>query len=304
MEQEELGSRPKSRIIIGKQGITASEIRGAFEAADLVMDNQGLRRYSKSVVIAPKDTPRTANNAIELDVQDLHSALAGMDKEMSINLGMFLIALALNIPPRWLWPATSVGATKADAMYSHVAGMGGGIGHLLMIMKSLLGGDDLSEVLGKPIGPQFNVVFDYQDDEQDAAKANINKVRADTRKINLETKVTDISIEREQMVEDGELTRQQFERRGATGQQEADKLRGMMDREFGKAEYVFNAWRMTGNYEALKQLRTFCKNMLEFANSYGESGGMLKENARYMAEYDRIIQASGGVRTLEALGAK
>lgn len=211
MEQEELGSRPKRRIIIAKQGISAAEVGAAFQAADSVMDSQGLRRYSKNVVIGLRDQKPTSTNAIEIDVQDLHSALAGEDKEMSITLGMFLIALALGIPPRWLWPASSTGATKADAMYQHIAGMGGGIGHLLMVIRNLLGGDTLSDVLGKPIGPQFEVVFDYQDDEQDRQQAEIRKLRSEAAEKNTMTGVWTVQVARQQALSAGDITEQQYE---------------------------------------------------------------------------------------------
>lgn len=211
MEQEELGSRPKRRMVIAEQGISATEIQNAFQAADITMDNQGLRRYSKNVVIGPKDGKATSNNPIKIAVQELHSALIGEDKERSITLGMFLIALALNIPPRWLWPATSAGATKADAMFQHIAGMGGGIGHLLMIMRSLLGGDVLSEALGKPIGPAFNVVFDYQDDEQDRQQAEIRKVRSELSEKYIKTRVWTERVARQQALDAGDITDQQFD---------------------------------------------------------------------------------------------
>lgn len=210
-EQEELGSRPKRRIIIGKSGITASEIASAFSQADLVMDNQGLRRYSKNVIIAAKDVKPSPANAIEIGVQDLHAALMGDDKERSITLGMFLIALALNIPPRWLWPATSTGATKADAMFQHVAGMGGGVGHLIMILKSLLGGDKLADVLGKPVPPYCEVVFDYQDDEQDRSQAEIRETRSKVYATNLTSGMTDIRTTRLQALNVGDITEQQFD---------------------------------------------------------------------------------------------
>jgi hypothetical protein len=210
-EQEELGSRPKRRIIIGKSGITASEIASAFSQADLVMDNQGLRRYSKNVIIGSKDVKPSPANAIEIDVQDLHAALMGEDKERSITLGMFLIALALNIPPRWLWPATSTGATKADAMFQHVAGMGGGVGHLIMILKSLLGGDKLADVLGKPVPPYCEVIFDYQDDEQDRSQAEIRKLRSEVYTANLGSGITDIRTTRLQALDVGDITEQQFD---------------------------------------------------------------------------------------------
>ncbi len=209
-EQEELGSRPKRRMIIGKKGITLNEIVSAFQQADMQMDSQGLSRYSKSVVIASTTKP-TANNEIEIDVQDLASVLKGEDKERSITLGMFLIALALNIPPRWLWPATSTGATKADAMYQHIAGMGGGIGHLLQVFTNMLGGGKLADTLGKPIPSHLQVVFDEQDDEQDRQQAEVREIRSKVWTANLKDAIIDIRTAREQMLDAGDITEQQFD---------------------------------------------------------------------------------------------
>lgn len=209
-EQEELGSRPKRRLIIGKKGITVNEIVTAFQQADMQMDAQGLSRYSKSVVIASTTKP-TANNEIEIDVQDLASVLKGEDKERSITLGMFLIALALNIPPRWLWPATSTGATKADAMYQHIAGMGGGIGHLLQVFTNMLGGGKLADVLGKPIPSHLQVVFDEQDDEQDRQQAEVREIRSKVWTANINAGILDERTAREQMLDASDITEQQFD---------------------------------------------------------------------------------------------
>lgn len=209
-EQEELGSRPKRQMIIGRKGVTMQELIAAFTAADIEMDNQNLARYSKSVVIAPKDK-RTVNTEIDIEVKDLKSAIIGEDKERSITLGMFLIALALNIPPRWLWPATSTGATKADAMFQHIAGMGGGIGYLLMMFRQMLGGSPLSDVLKRPIPSRFEIVFDFQDDEQDRQRAEIHKLRSENREKDLTTGVIDLRTAREQALNDGDITDGQFE---------------------------------------------------------------------------------------------
>lgn len=210
MEQEELGSRPKRRLIIGKKGITVNEIVNAFMQADTIMDNQNLSRYSKSVVIGKTSSP-TANNEVEIEVQDLALALKGEDKERSITLGMFLIALALNIPPRWLWPATSTGATKADAMFQHLAGMGGGVGMLLQVFTNMLGGTPLATALGKPVPSHLEVVFDNQDDEQDRSQAEIRKTRTETRAINLTNDSVNVRVAREQMLESGDISGQQFD---------------------------------------------------------------------------------------------
>lgn len=209
-EQEELGSRPKRRLIIGKKGITAQEIVNAFMMADKQMDNEGLSRYSKSVVIAATTKP-TAQNEIELDIKDLAAVIKGDDKERSITLGMFLIALALNIPPRWLWPATSTGATKADAAYQHIAGMGGGVGYLLQVFINMLGGTPMSDMLGKPVPSHLQVIFDNQDDEQDAQEADMRKVRSDYWTANLTDGLIDVRTGRLQMLDAGDLTEQEFD---------------------------------------------------------------------------------------------
>lgn len=210
MEQEELGSRPKRRFIVAKQGITAQQVHNAFQAADTIMDNRGLTRFSQSVVIG-LNSPPTSANAIEIEVKDLHAALLGEDKERSVTLGMFLIALALKIPPRWLWPATSTGATKADAMYQHIAGMGGGVGHLLKIFQQMLGGDTLATAYGKPIPSYLEISFDEQDDEQDRTTAEIKELRSKTYSTNLATGAVNERVIRQQMLAVGDLTQQQYE---------------------------------------------------------------------------------------------
>lgn len=209
-EQEELGSRPKRRLIIGEQGITLNEIVNAFMQADRQMDNENLSRYSKSVVIASSTKPTDAN-AIRIAIQDLAPALKGEEKERSITLAMFLIALALKVPPRWLWPATASGATKADAMYQHIAGMGGGVGLILEMFTNMLGGSPLADKLGKPIPPHLQVVFDNQDDEQDRMQAEIREIRGKVWTIGLSDGSLNTRVVRQQMLSAGDITEQQFD---------------------------------------------------------------------------------------------
>lgn len=208
-EQEYMGSRPKRQIIIGRKGITAQEIASAFATADVTMDNQGLRRYSKNVVIAPRDR-RNAEEII-MEIMNLATPITGADKETSITLGMFAIALALNIPPRWIWPATQAGATKADAMFSHIAGMGGGIGLLLETYTTILERAINGAFIRLGQEPRFKVIFDFQDDEQDRNQAEIRKIRSDTRTADLTTGAIDLRTARQQMLAAGDITEQQFD---------------------------------------------------------------------------------------------
>lgn len=205
-EQEKLGSRPARNMIIGEEGISAKEIVSAFAIAEQGMDNLALARYAQNVVLSGSGGRKIKIAKIPLsDIPD------GFNKEMSITLGMFAIALALNIPPRWIWPASQSGATKADALFQHVAGMGGGIGHLLMVFKSMLGGGSLSTVLGKPIPSHLELVFDFQDDLQDRDVADIRKIRAETREKQLADGEIDVRVARQLALDSGDLSQSEFD---------------------------------------------------------------------------------------------
>lgn len=208
-EQEKLGSRPPRQAIIAESGISAENVVTAFLMAENSMDNQSLGRYAKTVVVGPKVAASQAN-PIKLNLIDLNSTPDGFSKTESITLGMFLIALALNIPPRWIWPATQAGATKADAMFQHVAGMGGGIGLLLKIFQQLIGGSDKGNITGKFLPPGLALIFDFQDDEQDRAKAEIGKLRAENRANDLTSGVIDVRVARQQALEAGDISEAQY----------------------------------------------------------------------------------------------
>lgn len=98
------------------------------------------------------------------------------------------------------------------------------------------------------------------------------------------------------------ISRQQFERRGAKAQEDGDLKQAEMDKKSGIVEYVWNAWKITGDLEAKNQLRMFYGQLLELALTVGGNLGVMQENGRYMVEYDDRVQAAGGLRTLRTLG--
>lgn len=204
-KQEKLGSRPPRQLLIGK-GISTKELGGALRLANESMDNEGLTRFSKTAIIGSK------NPEIAVDRIDLATVPDGFDEQTSTELGMFLIALAGGFPPRWIWPASSTGATIADAIFSHISGTGGGASWHLQAMTRLLAGSPrgAAHSRGKVLPPHLKIVFDYQDDEQDRAQSEIRKSRADYREKNLNTGSTTVRVNREQMLSDGEITEPQF----------------------------------------------------------------------------------------------
>jgi len=155
-EQEKLGSRPKRGILLMGGGLDPTDMESAVRLADSTMDSRSLARYGQMVAMGSRNITEPTINLI-----DLASVPDGFDKEMSTTLGMYAIALAWNIPPRWLWPATATGATKADAMFSHIAGQGAGVGAILTMLTLLLGGSPQGRfhTVGKFLPSHLKIVF-------------------------------------------------------------------------------------------------------------------------------------------------
>lgn len=99
--------------------------------------------------------------------------------------------------------------------------------------------------------------------------------------------------ERENMI-----SRQEYERTSAEAQKVGDQLRSKKDHAGGKCEYVWNVWKMTGQLQALSQLRTFLKEKQDFAYQCGLEFGKFRENLFYLAEFDKRLRSAGGVRAL------
>lgn len=199
-KQEKLGSRPPRGVWITKGKLTPSVVESAFLQAAETMNNQRLSRFSKIVVMGSADAPDA-----EIQELDLASLPDGFDEKTSITLGMAAISLAFGVDARELFPGLSAGATKAEALVSHLKQRGKGYGQTLQILTR--------QFNQKVLPPHLKLVFDYQDDAEDMQVAEIRKTRADTRVKNLmESGITDTRTERENMLRDGDITQAQFER--------------------------------------------------------------------------------------------
>jgi len=204
-KQEKLGSRPLRQILIG-QGITASQIAGAIKMAENSMDGAGLNNYAKTIVMGSNNTD------INLEQIDLAGTPDGFDFQTDLEMGMFAIAMAGGIPPRDLWPATTTGATKADAMYQHVGGSTGYSSILDAFANAIGGNPNTSQSkYAKFLPPYLKLVFDYVDDTQDEASAIISDKRSQTRERDINNSVITVQIARQQMLEDGEISQGQYD---------------------------------------------------------------------------------------------
>jgi len=94
------------------------------------------------------------------------------------------------------------------------------------------------------------------------------------------------------------ISRQEFERSAAQAQRDGDNVKAEMNHLGGICEYVWNTWAQTGNGQALVQLRDFMKRKTEKAYETGRMLGTFRENAQYMAKYDELVTAAGGIRAV------
>jgi len=206
-KEEKLGSRPRRGIVIGK-GIATDAILDSMAIADEQMDSRSLSIYSQLAVLG--DIPTDA----DLSLLDLIGLPDGFDEDTSTRLAMFAIATGFGVPIRWIWPASVSGATKADAMYQHIAGLGGGIARILATLTMALGGDPTGAAhsIGKFLPPHLKLVFDFQDDEQDDMRASVRTKRSNVWKTDLEDGLLDMRAAREQALAAGDITQAQFDR--------------------------------------------------------------------------------------------
>ncbi len=197
-KQEKLGSRPARQLFLTGGGLDPEDLQFAFSVADKRMSMQGLSRYSKTIVAGNRSIQKPV-----LDVIDMAKIPDGFDEKESTILGMAVIAMGFGMDARELFPAMESGATKADAIVQHIKQRGKGPGQTIEITERLLD--------TKFLPPYLKAVFDYQDDQQDRQAAEIRSVRAQARQRDIEDKITTVRVEREIMVDNGEITEEQFE---------------------------------------------------------------------------------------------
>lgn len=198
-KQERLGSRPHQAILLTSGGLDPDDVALAFEAAESQLDSQGLSRYSK-IVLTGSSTIQDADIK-EVNLAELPE---GFDEYNSIVLGMAAIALGFGVDARELFPAMGQGATRADAMLSHLKQRGKSPGQIIDLTEKLFN--------QKFLPPHLKMTFDFQDDAQDRQSAEIGKLRQEKWNYSVQNGSLTPRIIREQMMASGDLDRSQFER--------------------------------------------------------------------------------------------
>lgn len=197
-KQEKLGSRPHRGVIVTGGGLDPEDVAKAFESIAHDMDNQALSRYSKIAVVGSSTIPDAS-----LNMTDLAGLPDNFDERTSVELGMATIALAFGMDARELFPSLTAGSTRADALIQHLKQRGKGPGQIVQQTELIFN--------SKYLPPHLEMVFDYQDDEQDRQAAETKEVRSRRWATAVKSTAMDNRTVRQQMLDVGDLSQNQFE---------------------------------------------------------------------------------------------
>lgn len=198
-KQEKLGSRPRRGIMVTGGGLDPEDVRDSFKIVEQIEDSQNLSRYSKIALVGDSSMPDA-----KLTLTDLSSLPDGFDERTNVELGMAVIAMALGMDARELFPAVQAGATRADALIQHLKQRGKGPGQIIQMTEMMFN--------AKYLPPNLKLVFDFQDDEEDRQSAETKEVRSRRWATAIKSGSMDTHTARAQMVEVGDLERGQYER--------------------------------------------------------------------------------------------
>lgn len=198
-KQEKLGSRPRRGIMVTGGGLDPEDVRDSFKIVEQIEDGQNLSRYSKIALVGDSSMPDA-----KLTLTDLSSLPDGFDEQTNVELGMAVIAMALGMDARELFPVGQSGATRADALIQHLKQRGKGPGQIIQMTEMMFN--------AKYLPPNLKLVFDFQDDEEDRQSAETKEVRSRRWATAIKSGSMDTHTARAQMVEVGDLERGQYER--------------------------------------------------------------------------------------------
>ena len=196
-KEEKLGSRPLRGFIKVGGGLDPGAVEVALQRAQDMMGAKGFSRYSLLPIIGGDDI-----ESPEIEVVSLSGLPDNFDASVSTTLSMAAIALAFGVDARELWPSSAAGASRADALLSHIKSRGKGPGYILQATERLFN--------AKVLPGHLKMVFDYQDDAQDRQAAETKQIRSRTRERNIKEGTTTIRVERQKMLEDSDIDLAQF----------------------------------------------------------------------------------------------
>lgn len=192
-EDEKTGGK-HDRALVLVRGLSTSQISSAIAQQRINSQNRGELRFSMPPIIG------TVDPAVELQVEtiDFVSMPDGYDKETQFTHYMASLALAFGVDYQDLAPLPGGNlGTSTQSQILHLKSRGKGPAHFMKLIVSML------NQMVMPANCEF--VWREQDEEADKTKAEIKKLRAETRKIQIDSGEITPAVARSIAHDEGDL---------------------------------------------------------------------------------------------------
>lgn len=193
---EKIGGR-NTRAVTLVKGVTPSQIEEAATQAHLRQDSSGLLRYSMPLLVGAID-PKAE---IGFDTLEVASLPDGFDLDLSMKQYIGQLAMAFMVDYQEFAPLPGGGlGTSAQSEVLHMKSRGKGPGLFMKLVAEALNFAVLPESL------QF--LWDDQDPDADRQAVETSKLRAESRKIRIESGELTVEVARKVAYEEGDLSKE------------------------------------------------------------------------------------------------
>ncbi len=203
-QREKVGGRNTKAIHL-VQGVAASEVQDAIDIAKAHADAAGLLRYMSPVIVGSKDP------AASVDVKTLELAALpeSFSEETMFKWYIAQIAMAFETDYQEFAPLPGGNlGTSAQSEILHLKSRGKGPGLFMKLISHAL------NFLVLPKNVTF--LYDEQDLEAELALANVQKIRAETRKLQVESGELTEEGARQRALDDGDMSQELFDALGGS----------------------------------------------------------------------------------------
>lgn len=161
-----------TRALGAVSGVTPKQLKDALIQGEEKADSKGFVIYKDIPFLVSPNMEK--GSEIKIMLQDLASIPDGFVFRDDADLYAYILAFSFGVDAREFWPATTSGATKADATVQNMKARGRGIGNDIALVENMI-----REALPDTVSFEF----DFTDDDQDKATAEIHQTQAATLQV-------------------------------------------------------------------------------------------------------------------------
>ena len=229
--------------IVMAYGLSLENMHDAYQAATTQVVDPTLPRFRKSFYL-------------EMDTDDwrierhpLRRLPEGWDKEEDVTRVMYLLAGAIGVDPRELWPSVRVGQTKSDAELQHAKAR-------LKLGKWWC--ETMTAALNEKFVPvNACVEFELQDEYEKSQSRDSRQQLSTIHGTEIDSGVITVDVAREQMMNEGYITEAQFNQLQISNPALSDATREDVQGLFGQRASTKTIFRILKHINPLTVIKVF-----------------------------------------------